>query len=153
MLCDAALQLSLEAIRIVHGPAPWWLTARILQRSTWVIGAALLWLVAPLVGSALRDATNQLGVTLSRGSARRIVGAAMMAGPVLWLLATWISAAAQFTLTDSWSSDGRVLLSSAFYANALESLAPWILAGVALFAIARHTEQSTHAISAHDWRD
>jgi hypothetical protein len=135
LVLDILLQMALSIVRPM---APWRLNARIGEHVTWVVDAALAWLLAPMFGPWLEQVVTSV---VPRARAFGLVGAAMVACPVLWLAATWVVTAARITLTGDWSSEGLVFLSADYYSYALTRNAPWLLAGVILMAIARHVSE------------
>jgi hypothetical protein len=142
----ALLHLALSAIRGDAMAAPWWVNARVLERSVWVIAALLAWWVAPWLGSselALKPASPALSADdaskpLSRQAANRFVGVAMIVVPVLWFFATLIAFAVHVTLRGEWRSEGARLLGPYLYSEAVLTNAPWLLAGATLVVLARH---------------
>ena len=68
----------------------------------------------------------------------RQVAVALVAVPLLWLVATWAVSAVRFTLLGSWDTDGRVFLSPDYYSGQLLDLTPWILAAAVVMAVRRH---------------
>lgn len=133
---NAALHLALDAVAVRSlGGAPWWVTAGVVERGRWVAFAALLWAIAPRLTplAASFGAESQ-----SKGETWRQVGLAVLAVPLLWVLATWLVSAARFTALGSWTTEGRVFLAAEYYRGLLVDYAPWLMAGAAVRGIARH---------------
>jgi hypothetical protein len=137
LVVDAALQLALDAVRVsAYGSsAPWWVTAHLIERGRWVVLALLLWWTAPRL-----FAGNGVSATHRHAPADtwRHMAIAVIAVPLLWIAATWVVSAARFTLLGSWDTDGRVFLSPDYYRGLLLDLAPWLMAGAAVFGVRRH---------------
>jgi hypothetical protein len=138
LVVDAVLQLALDAVAVsaYSGGAPWWITAHLPDRGRWVVMAALLWQLAPAV--VPRDDGADAHAPGNAAEAWRQTGMAVMAVPLLWVLATWVVSALRFTLLGSWSTDGLVLLSSGYYRGLFVDYAPWLMAGVTVLGIRRH---------------
>jgi hypothetical protein len=139
LVIDAALQLAIDAVRVsaYGGGAPWWITAHIVERGRWVVMAALMWGIAPRLGSA--EHAVPLGAE-SRRAAWRDVAVAVAAVPLLWIAATWVVTALRFTLLGSWASDGRVFVSPDYYRGLLLDLTPWLMASATLWIVRPHLE-------------
>jgi hypothetical protein len=139
LVVDAALQLALDAVAVsaYSGGAPWWITAHLIERGRWVAFAALVWCLAPRVLSA-EDDTHEPRPPRDAAEAWRQTGVAVIAIPLLWVLATWMVSAIRFTLLGSWSTDGLVFLSSGYYRGLLVDYAPWLMAGVSVLGVRRH---------------
>jgi hypothetical protein len=138
LIVDAVLQLAMDAVRVSSygGGAPWWVTADLVGRGRWVVFAALLWWLAPrLVAAGPERADAPAGAP---AEAWRQVAVALVAVPLLWLVATWAVSAVRFTLLGTWDTDGRVFLSPDYYSGQLLDLAPWILAAAVVMAVRRH---------------
>jgi hypothetical protein len=133
LLIDAAMHLAL-GVAIETAP-PW--QAVVAPRAVWVVFGGLLWLLAPRV---LTPQSPALSSSLTRAAAYRLVGIGMIGVPVVWLAAGWIVFASRITARASWAIEGRILLDPAYYSNVLLGVAPWLLAGAALLAAARHLE-------------
>ena len=99
--------------------------------------AALLWWLAPSVASR-DDGAGEARGPRDAAEAWRQTGVAVIAVPLLWVLATWVVSALRFTLLGSWSTDGLVFLSSGYYRGLLVDYAPWLMAGVTVLGIRRH---------------
>jgi hypothetical protein len=139
LVVDAILQLALDAVAVsaYGGGAPWWITAHLPERGRWVVMAALLWWLAPSVVS--RDDGADAGRAPGEAAeAWRQTGIAVIAVPILWLVATWVVSALRFTVLGSWSSDGLVFLSSGYYRGLFVDYAPWLMAGITVLGIRRH---------------
>ena len=106
--------------------------------SGWPIAAGLLWLAAPSLTARLRANDLVPPVDASAAAATRVVGVAMVAGPVVWLLATSLVRALAITINDSWATDGRIFVAPQFYSDIVVTHAPWMLAGMALVTAAGH---------------
>jgi hypothetical protein len=141
LVVDAALQLSLDAVTVsTHGRgAPWWVTAHLIERGRWVVLALLLrWLAPRLVGGDAGSAGPP--AIVPRSDAWRQVASAVIAVPLLWIVATWVVSTMRFTLIGSWDTDGRVFVSAGYYRGLLLDLAPWMMAGAAVLALRRHLD-------------
>jgi hypothetical protein len=139
LVVDAILQLALDAVAVsaYGGGAPWWVTARLIERGRWVVMAALLWRLAPSVVS--RDDGADAGRAPGEAAeAWRQTGIAVITIPLLWVLATWVVSAVRFTLLGSWSTDGLVFLSSGYYRGLFVDYAPWLMAGITVLGVRRH---------------
>jgi hypothetical protein len=139
LVVDAVLQLALDAVRVsaYGGGAPWWITANLIERGRWVVFAGLLWWLAPRWAAG--DWIGPLA-TASAADAWRRVGLAVVAVPLLWIVATWAVSAVRFTLLGSWDTDGRVFLSPDYYRGLVLDLTPWAMAAAVLMAMRRHVE-------------
>lgn len=139
LVADVLLQSALSLVR-VDGGGYEWLTATLLERGRWVVVAALIWIAAPAIEGAVLDASRagSHGAGISRRTAFRVAGIAMIVVPVAWAVATLSLRALSITLSGDWPYEGRVLLTSYFYSSLLVSYAPWALAGAAVLGLARH---------------
>ena len=63
---------------------------------------------------------------------------ALVAVPLLWIVATWVVSAIRFTALGSWETDGRVFLSPEYYRGLALDLTPWAMAAAVLMAVRRH---------------
>ena len=99
--------------------------------------AALVWWLAPSVTSR-DDGANEAGAPHDADESWRQTGVAVIAVPLLWVLATWMVSALRFTLLGSWSSDGLVFLSAGYYRSLFVDYVPWLMAGVTVLGIRRH---------------
>jgi hypothetical protein len=140
MVCDAALQLSLAAVQVeAYSGTSWWVTARVLERSVWLVAAALLWPAArPLARRLQDDRAIQAAPPMTSRMALRVVGTLMIALPILWLGATLMVFAVKTTLAGSWTNEGRIFLEPYYYSGVIGTNAPWLLAGAAVLAIGGH---------------
>jgi hypothetical protein len=111
LVVDAALQLALDAVAVsAYGSAPWWITAHLAERGRWVMFAALLWWLAPhLVPPAALTPVTETAGARDEAEAWRQVGIAVIAVPLLWVVATLVV-----------------------------DYAPWPLAGVTVLGLRRH---------------
>jgi hypothetical protein len=101
--------------------------------------AALLWWLAPhLVPPAALTPVTETAGARDEAEAWRQVGIAVIAVPLLWVVATWVVSAVRFTLLGSWPTDGLVFLSPAYYRGLVVDYAPWPLAGVTVLGLRRH---------------
>lgn len=140
LVVDAVLQLALDAVRVsAYGGAPWWITANLIERGRWGAFAGLLWWLAPRLFRAGDAAAIQLP-PVTRAEAWRQVAVAIVAMPLLWMVATWVVSAIRFTLLGTWDTDGRVFLSPDYYRGLVLDLAPWAMAAAVLLAVRRHLE-------------
>jgi hypothetical protein len=139
LVVDAALQLALEGVTVsaYSGGGPWWITAHLIERGRWVVFAVLIWWLAPFVVSR-GGVTSHVRAPRDVAEAWRQTGVAVIAIPLLWVLATWGVSAVRFTLLGSWSTDGRVFLSSGYYRSLFVDYAPWLMAGLAVLGVRRH---------------
>jgi hypothetical protein len=137
LVVDAALQLSLEAVRVsaYGGGAPWWVTAHLIERGRWVMLALLLWWLAPRLCAVETKGHDE---ARWRSDAWQQVAVAVIAVPLLWIAATWIVSAMRFTLLGSWATDGRVFASPDYYRGLLLDLAPWLMAAAVVSTVRRH---------------
>lgn len=110
--------------------APSWVTAHVVERGRWVALAAILVLIARGAHGAAPD----------RPRIWRATGIAVMAIPVLWVLANWIVTAILFTLARRWDLDGRIFLEAGYYRSLLVDYVPWLLGGAAVVAASGHVE-------------
>ena len=143
LLVDAALQNALAAVRSpgVSSTTPWWVIGRVLERSTWIAAALLVWVLAPALSrlaSKLWPADHVVG----HSAALEAVGRAMIGVPLVWLLATWLVLAVKMTLAGSWGSEGRVFVTGYFYYNVLLAYTPWAGGGITLLALRRHVSNT-----------
>lgn len=138
LLADAAMQLGLEAVRLSSsGSAPWWVTANLIGRGRWVAFAFVLWWAAPRLAGPTMTAASGIDES-ERPEAWRQVGVAVLAVPLLWVLATWMVSAVRFTLLGSWAAEGLVFLSPEYYRGLAIDYAPWLMAGTTLRGVRRH---------------
>jgi len=140
LVADATMQLGLEAVRVSsHGSGPWWITANLIERGRWVLFAVVLWWAAPRLGGSAPAVTGSGSADDGdRSEAWRQVGTAVLAVPLLWVLATWLVSAIRFTALGSWGTEGRVFLSPGYYRGIAIDYAPWLMAGVTLLGVRRH---------------
>ena len=139
LVVDAVLQLALDGVAVsAYGRgAPWWITAHLVERGRWVAFAALVGWLAPF--AVTRDgAAKDAKPPHDRAEAWRQTGVAVIAIPLLWVLATWVVSAVRFTLLGSWSTDGLVFLSPGYYRGLSMDYAPWLMAGVTVLGVRRH---------------
>lgn len=136
LVIDAAMQLAMDALRVsAFGGAPWWVTANLVARGRWVAFAALLWWFAPYLAPHPDPAAS---TDTAAQDAWRRVAVAVIAVPLLWIVATWAVSAVRFTLLGSWDTDGRVFLSPDYYRALVVDLTPWAMAAAVLMAVRRH---------------
>jgi hypothetical protein len=132
---DALLQLLTSAIRLSGGiRPPWW--ARLSERSSWVALGLVLWLAAPLLGEWIDKLVPR--ARLPRRTIWEMVGIGMLTLPLGHLLGQWIVLVMQLTVAGTWLSEGRILLSSAYYGQVLLSVMPWMAAGAIVRGWAKH---------------
>ena len=139
LVADVILQSALSMVRM-DGGGSGWLAATLLELGRWIVVAALVWLAAPWIETAIGDG-GQSGATaagLGRRTALRVAGIAMLTAPVIWALATIGLRALHLTLSGDWPYEGRVFLTPYFYSSLLVSYAPWALAGATVIGLARH---------------
>lgn len=132
LVVDAVLQ-GLVGVANVASPdssAPWWVTAHLVERGRWVALAALVCVATRRIG----------GGPANRQEAWRTTGMAVMATPLLWVLANWIVTAILFTLAGRWDIDGRVFLEPGYYRALLVDYVPWLLGGAAVAAASSHVD-------------
>ena len=139
LVVDACMQLALDALRVPSSGtgAPWWITANLVGRGRWVVFAALLWWLAPRLEEITPNRTEAVARATPE-EAWRQVAVALVAVPVLWIIATWSVSAVRFTFLGTWTTDGRVFLSPDYYRGLSMDLAPWALAAAAVMAARRH---------------
>ena len=137
--CELLLRVALGAVSVEnYGGSTDWILPTVLSRLVWPIAAGLVWLVAPLLTARLRANDLVPPVDASAAAATRVVGVAMVAGPVVWLLATSLVRALAITINDSWATGGRIFVAPQFYSDIVVTHAPWMLAGMALVTAAGH---------------
>lgn len=146
LLCNAVLQLALHAVQpLSYRTASWWGIAEVAERGVWVVAAGLCWLAAPLLGAVLnresaRARVDELSLSrLTRAAALRLVGVAMIALPLAWLVATWLVIAVRLTLASAWS-EAQMFASADYYSLVLTTNAAWLLGGAVLIGWSRHAE-------------
>jgi hypothetical protein len=139
LLVDAALQNALAAVRSPGRSSltPWWVVGRVMERSTWIAAALLVWVFAPAL-SGIASKVWPADHVVGRVAALDGVGRAMIAMPLFWLLATWLVWAVKMTLAGSWASEGRVFMAGNYYFNVLLGYTPWASGGITLLALRRH---------------
>ena len=139
LVADAVLQLALDAVAVsaYSGGAPWWIPAHLPERGRWAALAALLWWLAPAM-LPREGGDHEARADREAAEAWRQTGLAVIAVPLLWVIATWLVSAVRFTLLGSWSTDGLVFLSSGYYRGLLVDYAPWLMAGLTVLGIRRH---------------
>jgi hypothetical protein len=135
LILDAALQFLTATIRIAGGVRPAW-DARVPEHGVWIALGVVLWLAAPLIAAWINDGVPRAQV--SPRTVWELVGLGMLTLPFAHVLGLWIVLATQLTLSGTWSSDGGIFLSSAYYGRVIESVAPWMGAGAMVRAWARH---------------
>jgi hypothetical protein len=139
IICEVLLRAALGTVDVEGSrTTASWLFAAALTRIVWPIAAALLWLAAPSLASRLEGNGLVPALRATPAAAARVVGVAMMAIPVVWVLATALVRALTITINDAWDTDGRIFAAPQFYSDIVVSYAPWILAGMALAAAAGH---------------
>jgi hypothetical protein len=137
--CELLLRIALGAVRVeTFGGSTDWILPTVLSRLVWPIAAALLWLAAPSLSAQLRGNDLIPAVDASAAAATRVVGVAMVTGPLVWLLATSAVRALAITINDSWATGGRIFVAPEFYSDLVVTYAPWVLAGMALVTAAAH---------------
>jgi hypothetical protein len=137
--CELVLRSALGAVTVVSfGGSTDWMLPMVLSRLVWPIAAGLLWVAAPAVTSRLRSSDLVPAIDATPAAAARVVGVAMVAGPVGWLLASSVVRALAITINDSWATGGRIFIAPEFYSDLVVTYAPWILAGMALVTAAGH---------------
>lgn len=135
LVVDIALQALTGAIRVTGGiQVPWW--TRAIENSVMVALALVLWLGAPILGDRIEEIVPHAKV--SRRVAWDLVGLGMLALPPGHVLGTWVVLALQLTVADTWTSEGRIFLSGAYYGSVLLSITPWMSAGAIVRAWAHH---------------
>ena len=137
LVVDAVMQLATDGMRVsaYGGGAPWWVTARLIERGRWVVFALILRALEPRL---TKNGDTPLLAEASAAVAWRHVALGVIAVPLLWIAATWVASAVRFTLLGSWGTDGRVFLSAGYYRGLVIDLAPWAMAAAALMAARRH---------------
>lgn len=135
LVVDAVMQVATDAIRVspYGGGAPWWVTAHLIERGRWVVFALIVRALEPRV-----TGNGDPPAQAPAAEAWRQVAIAVVAVPLIWIVATWIASAVRFTLLGSWAFDGRVFLSFDYYRGLATDLVPWLMAAAALMAARRH---------------
>ena len=137
--CELLLRGALGAVSVgSFGSSTDWVLPTVLSRLVWPIAAGLLWLAAPVVAARLRGSDVVPAVDVPAAVAARVVGVAMIAGPIGWLLAMSAVRALAITINNSWATGGRIFVAPEFYSDIVVTYAPWILAGMALVTAAGH---------------
>lgn len=132
---DVLLQFLTAAIRISGGiTPPWW--ARAAAHSVWIALAALVWVAAPFITTALEPLAPNAAV--SRRTIWALVGTAFVALPPLHVIAGLLVLAVQLTLSGTWGSESRIFISGAYYGAVLLAITPWMAAGMILRGWAAH---------------
>jgi hypothetical protein len=133
---DVLMHGALAATRVSEGSAPWWVNARVFERTAWVVMAVILWIAAP----AINLGANSDGPDGRRSSraAARTVGVGMIAVPIAWLIASSLVTIGRIAWRQTWSADTRIFFEPYYYSNIVITNAPWILAGAVLLAVSRH---------------
>jgi hypothetical protein len=136
LVVDAVMQLATDAMRVsaYGGGAPWWVTARLIERGRWVVFALLLRALEP----RLTKNDDPFETEALRADVWRHVAVAVIVVPLLWIVATWTVSALRYTLLASWDTDGRVFLSVDYYRGLAIDLVPWGMSSAALMASRRH---------------
>lgn len=136
LVADALLGALTGALAVNGGPvAPWWDAGHVLERTRWVVFAAVL------AASARALAATGSTVETRAGDAWHVVGVAAMLLPLLWLVASWIVQAAILTAAGRWGIDGQAFLAASYYRGVVADYAPWLLGGAAAVAAERHVER------------
>ena len=82
--CELLLRIALGAVSVeTFGGTTDWILPTVLSRLVWPIAAALLWLAAPSLSAQLRGNDLIPAVDASAAAATRVVGVAMVAGPLV----------------------------------------------------------------------
>lgn len=122
-----ALVTGLADVTARGGGPPWWVAAHVVERGRWVVAALLLMAVS-----------GRPGASDDRPAAWRWVGLAVVAAPLVWVVAGWIVQALLVTVAGQWDVDGQVFVSAGLYRRAFVDYVPWLLGGVTTRAIAGH---------------
>lgn len=146
LVVNAVLQLLVDAVSIQSfgSGTPWWIVAELPGRGRWVVAAALLWLISPMLGEeqAPRSSIGHGRAADERGAERAAVwvrvGTGVMLLPLVWAAASWLVVALRITLAGSWEIEGRGLRSSEYYQRVAIEWLPWLMAGVVMRRIAGH---------------
>jgi hypothetical protein len=115
------------------GP-PWWVAAHVLERSRWVVLAA----VGVVLARRLDAGRSGDAAGVDEPAVWRAIGMAVAAGPIAWFAAGWIVQAVLFTVAGRWDIDGRAYLAADYYRRLLAGYVPWLLAGATTIALGRH---------------
>ncbi len=138
---DLVLAGLLNAVR-VSGDVPLssLLPERIAARGLWLTGPPLVWMTARPIASRLESifADGAPSAPFSRVLIWKVVGLLMMITPPLLVVAGWGTLVLRITLARSWTFEGAVFLTLAFYSTPVLAIAPTVLAGAALHALGRH---------------
>jgi len=144
LVVNAVLQLLVDAVSIQSygSGTPWWIVAELPVRGRWVVAAALLWLVSPVLEDVQAPRALR-GPSHSDDDAERAavwvrVGTGVMLLPLVWAAASWLVVALRVTLAGSWDIEGRGLLSSEYYQRVAIEWLPWLMAGVVMRRVAAH---------------
>ena len=127
----AALTRGLSVVPWSAG-APWWVAAHLVERSRWVVLAMLLMVVGRRLASSRPAAAD------GTGAVWRLVGGAVIAIPLLWMVAASIVQATVFTVAGRWDLDGQIYLSADYYRRLLTGYVPWLAGGAATIAMSHH---------------
>ena len=127
----AALTSGLSVVRPSAG-VPWWVDAHLVERGRWVVMAMLL----VVVGRRLASSTP--AAAAATAAVWRLVGGAVIAIPLLWIVAAWIVQATVFTVAGRWDIDGQIYLAPDYYRRLFTGYVPWLAGGVATIAMSRH---------------
>jgi hypothetical protein len=131
LVIDVALSLALAAVRVGASGLPWWVDARLVERSAWVVMALLVWM-------ASRVMTDATAAAMPRSTAARLTGRTMIVVPAAWVLATAIVLAVRLTWRGTWPVEGRIFVEPYYYSTIVLTYGPWMLAGAVLIAASRH---------------
>ncbi len=118
LIVDLVLQVALHAVRIAPSRLPW--EAAVATKSVWLVAIAVATAIAPALFPIARK-------PLEWPEAVRIAGLLLIATPLIWTASTLLVFVTEVPLTQP-----------AFYAELVTTNGPWLLAGSALRAAARH---------------
>ena len=147
LVVNGLLQLLVDAVSIQSygSGTPWWIVAELPTHGRWVVAAALLWLVSPVITGSDEgaEAVETAAARSATGGARRAhvwfqVGTAVMLLPLVWAAASWLVVATRITLAGSWDIEGRGLLTAEYYQRVAIEWLPWLLSGIVMRRLSAH---------------
>ena len=138
LVVDLLLQNALNLARLgARQYLPWWVTGNVLERSTWLAAAGLLWIAAPRLAIWLDGRQGQVSPPPA-AAAWTLVAHLMIGMPVLWIVASLLVRLVKIALAGDWALEGPVFLDSSFYANLATAYFPWLAGGLVVASVSRH---------------
>ena len=138
LVVDVLLQNALNVARLGGRQyLPWWVTGNVLERSTWVATAGLLWIAAPRVAAWL-DGHREQAPPPPAAAAWTVVAHLMIGIPVLWIVASMLVRLVKITLAGDWAVEGPLFFDSSFHANLATAYFPWLAGGLVVASVSRH---------------